>query len=181
MTLADYFPDILANLQTGALKALISSTPAFSFEEPLSHKDNLSGKIGIGKPVATEDFLKAFVSNKLNNLVQATNDDIAYELFIACIIQKKPKLFINNPLTILNAQDQSAKQMRVWQEGFKSSDQKEKIIESLREFIAPEKSMSRLADNILIVIDELFSNAMLNAPVDKKGVAFLNRCRATKK
>lgn len=171
MTLLDYFPEAFSSIDDSPLKSLVASVEAFSFDkEKLDESMNLSDKVGIGNQVQTSVFLDAFVQNKLSNLVQTSNDDLPYELFIASIIFKKPKLFLNNPLTILNSQGGGGDApMRVWQEDFNSTEHKEKVLNSIQNFIAPHKSMNRLADNILIVIDELFSNALFNAPVDDSG------------
>lgn len=170
MTLLDYFVDSFDALTNSALKELVAGVKAFSFDkEDLVDGMDLSDKVSVGDHVQTTAFLKAFVENKLSHIVQTSNDDILYELFIASIILKKPKLFLNNPLTILNSQESSSAAMRVWQENFNCTEHKERILESIHKFIGRHKSMNRLADNILIVIDELFSNALFNAPVDDDG------------
>ncbi len=170
MTLLDYFPETFEQLDESALKDLMGHVEAFSFDkEDLQQDTNLKGKVAVGDHIQTATFLQAFVENKLSNVVQTSNDDLPYELFIASIILKKPRLFLNNPLSILNSQDSSATAMRVWQENFNATEHKERILESIHKFIGRNKSMNRLADNILIVIDELFSNALFNAPVDEDG------------
>ena len=170
MTLLDYFPETFEKLDNSALTTLMAGIPAFSFDkETLTEQTDLSKHIAIGEHIQTPDFLKAFVENKLSFVVQTSNDDLPYELFIASIMMKKPKLFLNNPLTILNSQDSSSTAMRVWQENFNATEHKERVLESIHKFIGKNKSMNRLADNILIVIDELFSNALFNAPVDESG------------
>lgn len=170
MTLLDYFPEEFEKLNDSALKNLMSEVECFSFDkEDLDSKTNLAGMVAVGDHVQTIAFLEAFVSNKLSQIVQTSNDDLPYELFIASIILKKPRLFLNNPLTILNSQDSSATAMRVWQENFNCSEHKERVLESIHKFIGRHKSMNRLADNILIIIDELFSNALFNAPIDGDG------------
>ncbi len=170
MTLLDYFPESFEKLEDSALKDLMSSVEAFSYDkEDLDEDTDLSGKIAVGDHIQTSAFLKNFVENKLSNVVQTSNDDLPYELFIASIILKKPRLFLNNPLTILNSQDSSATAMRVWQENFNCTEHKERVMESIHKFIGRNKSMNRLSDNILIVIDELFSNALFNAPIDESG------------
>lgn len=170
MNLGDYFAESFKDLGDTAIAELIANIPAFNFDsEELEGDLNLSQKVGVGEAVGTDFFLQAFVENKLNNIVQTSNDDIFYELFIASIILKKPRLFLNNPLSILNSQDAAESAMRVWQENFNSSDHKEKVLVSLQRFIGRNKAMNRLADNIMIVIDELFSNALFSAPVDENG------------
>lgn len=170
MTLLDHFPESFASLEDSPLKDLMKKVEAFDFDqEPPSPEASLEGKVAVGQHIQTQDFLKSFVENRLSNVVQTANDDLPYELFIASIILKKPKLFLNNPLTILNSQDNSSNAMRVWQETFNCTAHKEKILEGIHKFIGRQKSMNRLSDNILIVIDELFSNALFNAPVDDGG------------
>lgn len=170
MTLLDYFPDTFDKLQKSPLFDLMADVNAFSFDkESLVEGLDLTGRIAIGDHIATPKFLQAMVENKLSNVVQTSNDDLPYELFIASIILQKPRLFLNNPLTLLNSQDASASAMRVWQENFNATEHKDKILESIHKFIGRNKSMNRLSDNILIVIDELFSNALFNAPVDEGG------------
>lgn len=170
MTLLDYFPETFSGLENSALTSLMKNVEVFSFEQDRVRKgDDLSDRVGVGESIPTEKFLKLFVENKLNTMVQTANDDLAYELFIASIILMKPRLFLNNPLTILNAQDQTASAMRVWQENFNATEHKARVLESLQQFIGRNKSMNRLSDNILIIVDELFSNALFNAPVDENG------------
>ena len=182
MTLLDYFPETFESLHDSALKDLMANVDAFSFDkEELGAETNLSRKVSIGDHIQTSAFLKAFVENKLSNIVQTSNDDLPYELFIASIIMKKPRLFLNNPLTILNSQDSSASAMRVWQENFNCTEHKERVLESIHKFIGRNKSMNRLSDNILIVIDELFSNALFNAPVDDNGYRIFKNLQRNEK
>jgi hypothetical protein len=136
MTLLDYFPETFEKLQDSALKNLMEGVEAFSFDkEDLQPDTSLAGKVAVGDHIQTSAFLKAFVENKLSNMVQTSNDDLPYELFIASIILKKPRLFLNNPLTILNSQDSSATAMRVWQENFNATEHKERVLESIHKFI----------------------------------------------
>jgi hypothetical protein len=182
MTLLDYFPETFEQLEDSALKLLMGNLEAFSFDkEELSPELDLSGRIALGEAVQTQTFLKAFVENKLSNVVQTSNDDLPYELFIASIILRKPKLFLNNPLTILNSQESTATAMRVWQEDFNCTEHKEKVLESIHKFIGKNKSMNRLSDNILIIIDELFSNALFNAPVDDQGYRIFRNMERSEK
>jgi hypothetical protein len=139
MTLLDYFPETFEQLEDSALKLLMGNLEAFSFDkEELSPELDLSGRIALGEAVQTQTFLKAFVENKLSNVVQTSNDDLPYELFIASIILRKPKLFLNNPLTILNSQESTATAMRVWQEDFNCTEHKEKVLESIHKFIGKQ-------------------------------------------
>ncbi len=166
----DYFPDAFEQLEDSPLKSLMAQVNAINLDkEEVNENTDLRGKIAVGDHIQTTDFLKIFVEQKLSNVVQTSNDDLPYELFIASIILKKPRLFLNNPLTILNSQDDTGSAMRVWQENFNSTEQKENVLESIHNFIGRNKSMNRLSDNILIIIDELFSNALFSAPVDDDG------------
>ena len=150
MTLLDYYSDTFASLKDSPLKDLIGSTKAFSFDkEEVAPGLDLKNHVGIGENVETLKFLEAFVNNNLSNMVQTSNDDINYELFIASIILKKPKLFLNNPLTILNSKESSATAMNVWQENFNSSEHKEKVLEGIRKFMSNNKSMERLSETWL--------------------------------
>jgi hypothetical protein len=170
MTLLDYFPDAFEDKEKSALAHLISQVQAHNFDqEEINKSTNLSNKVAIGSEVPTDQFLKAFVENALDNMVQISNDDIAYELFIASIIKKKPRLFLNNPLYILNSQEGTETAMRLWQEDFSGTEHKQKVLQSIHNFIGRHKKMNRLADNISIIIDELFSNAIFNAPIDAQG------------
>lgn len=170
MTLLEHFSDTFADQEDSALSHLLGQIQAFHFDsDELDESLNLRYRVGLGTEVQTTHFLKAYVENKLNHIVQVTNDDIRYELFIAGIIHRKPRLFLNNPLSILNSQDASDMAMRVWQENFNCTENKSKVLESIENFIGKNKAMNRLSDNIMIVIDELFSNALYNAPVDEDG------------
>lgn len=170
MTLLDYYADAFADLEGSPLKELIASTKAFSFDkEEVTPGLDLKNHVAIGEHIDTAQFLEAFLNNNLSNIVQTSNDDINYELFIASIILKKPRLFLNNPLTVLNSKESSATAMNVWQENFNSTEHKEKVLEGVKKFTSQNKSMERLSENILIIIDELFSNALFNAPVDDDG------------
>ncbi|MEM7645743.1 MAG: hypothetical protein AAF203_02435 [Pseudomonadota bacterium] len=182
MTLLDYFPEAFEGLNDSALTSLIGQVQAFSFDkEDRTESMDLSHRVAVGDHIQTSAFLEAFVENNLSNVVQTSNDDLPYELFIASIILKKPKLFLNNPLTILNSQDAAASAMRVWQENFNSTEHKERVLDSIHKFIGKNKAMNRLADNILIVIDELFSNALFNAPVDDDGYRIFKNMQRNEK
>ena len=182
MTLLDYFSETFDSLEDSALKDLMAHVDAFSFDkEDLNDETDLTAKVAVGDHISTSAFLEAFVKHKLSNVVQTSNDDLPYELFIASIILKKPRLFLNNPLTILNSQDSSASAMRVWQENFNCTEHKERVLESIHKFIGRNKSMNRLSDNILIIIDELFSNALFNAPVDENGYRIFKNMQRNEK
>ncbi|MCB0379230.1 MAG: hypothetical protein KDD33_12125 [Bdellovibrionales bacterium] len=170
MTLLDYYADSFKPIQNSPLYTLIGGIKAFNFDKGLPEEGaDLSDHVGIGDHVGTQTFLEAFVNNGLSNFVQTSNDDLMYELFIAAVILKKPLLFLNNPLTILNSQHGSANAMNVWQENFNCTEHKARVLDSIEKFIGNNKGMNRLSENILIIIDELFSNALFNAPVDDNG------------
>ena len=170
MTLIEHFPETFTKLKDSVLKHLISKIEAVDFDkDEIKEGKSLENKVLIGEHVPTADFLKLFVENGISNVVQTKNDDLAYEVFIAAVILLKPKLFLNNPLTILNSQESPDSKVHVWQEGFNSSEQKSGILEGIQGFIGKNKAMNRLSDNILIVIDELLTNALFSAPVDEQG------------
>ncbi len=170
MTLFDFYPSQLSIKKNSPLMTLLKEVPAYSFEsQELVDGQDLTGSVGIGRNLSTQSFMEAFKNNQLNNIVQIANDDLIYELFIASIILKKPKLFINNPVTILNSGDTTKKSMHVWQENFNATVHKPKVLDGINDFMAGNKSMSRLSENVMIIIDELFSNALYNAPADENG------------
>lgn len=165
----EQYPEAFDGLQDSPLKGLLSSVEVFNFDKEDYKDRDLNGHVGLGEAVETSSFLDVFAQHNLNNIVQSSNDDIVYELFIASIIQKKPRLFINNPVTILNSQSSSVQPMRLWQENFNATEHKERVLDSINEFLSENKSLARLSENVAIIVDELFSNALFNAPIDDNG------------
>ena len=124
MTLIEQYPQAFDGLGDSPLKGLLQSVKVFNFDKEDYTDRDLSDHIGLGDAIETSTFLDVFAKHKLSNLVQTSNDDIVYELFIASIILKKPRLFINNPVTILNSQESSVQPMRLWQENFNATEHK---------------------------------------------------------
>lgn len=171
MNLAQVYPQEFDQMSDSPLKVLLKNIGSFNFADQAPSTENLSGLVGLGTELSTEGFLRAFQHNGLNNICQTTNDDIIYELFIAGIILKKPRLFLNNPLTILGANESSLTPLRVLTENFNSTEHKTKVLDKISKFLEHSRSLNRLKDNISIVVDELFSNVLFSAPVDKSGKA----------
>jgi len=169
MNLAHAYPNEFNQMEDSPLKLLLKNIESYNFADQEPSTENLDGIIGLGTKMPLEEFLKAFRVNNLNNLCQVTNDDLIYELFIAGIILRKPKLFLNNPLTILSANESSTTPLHLFNENFNSSEHKEKIMDGVSAFLEKSRPLQRLKENVNIVVDELFSNALFNAPIDENG------------
>jgi|GEM_PF-2902956 len=181
MNLIDSFTETFDALEDSPLKLLLKTVDIHNFDDQLPSTEGLEQTVGVGTKVETGVFMKAFVENDLNSFVQTSNDDLMYELFIAGIIRKKPKLFLNNPVTLLNSQESSVAPMRMWAENFNSTEHKSKILDGAAEFLSESKSLNRLKENVAIIMDELFSNALFNGPVDDSGYPiFKNMARNEK-
>lgn len=181
MNLLDSFSQTFEALEESPLKHLLKSVNIYDFDQQKPSTEDLAGMVGVGNSIDTATFMKAFVDNSLNYVVQTNNDDLLYELFIAGIILKKPKLFLNNPVTILNSQENSLTPMRMWAENFNCTDHKGKILDGVDKFLSESKPLNRLKENVAIIIDELFSNALFNGPADDNGYPiFKNMARNEK-
>lgn len=171
MTLFEKFQTELSHLSsTNPLVELFHSTEIYDFDNPTDDVLDLSGFVGVGTDTPTLEFLNVFKNSNLSHMIQIKNTDIIYEIFIASMILKRPRLFLKNPYTILAAAEKNKNaKTRILTENFSTTERKSEIMTKISDFMGHNKNLERYKESILIIADELIANAMFNAPVTEKG------------
>lgn len=171
MTLFEKFELELAHLaDNNPILDLFRATDIYDFDFKEDRLGDLLGCVGVGSDVSTLEFLEVFKTRNLSSIIQNKNSDIIYEIFIAALIIKRPRLFLKNPYTILAATERDTKvKARILNETFSSTDRKIEILDKINTFMNHNKNLERYKESITIIADELIANALFNAPVTERG------------
>lgn len=111
--------------------------------------------------------LKTIRDKKACHLVHSNRDDFKKELEISIgSIENTQKFLTNFPHKILS--DRGAKTLLEKQ--FQSMDEKEKTIAAFKEVLSKVSECGGHEELVLNVVDELFTNALYNAPTDESGL-----------
>jgi hypothetical protein len=140
---------------------------------------NHQWSIGIAsQQLGPADVISVAVDHGVQQIVQTANREFAKEIKVSIVMLQNPGCFLECPLsTVLDPDNVSPgreEELTIFKITFSSSREKVSIIEKVREHISPF-ARSLLADDICITVDELFTNAIYNAPVEGEGREAIDR------
>lgn len=104
-----------------------------------------------------------------SQIVQKNRADFSRELLISAILIQRPQTFFEDAMGILLATtktDGSSSEGRDYSVMFKSSTEKNSIIDGFSQFLRSENQLMALKDLAIQVSEELLMNAQFSAPVD---------------
>ncbi|MGE0526486.1 MAG: hypothetical protein AB7G93_14310 [Bdellovibrionales bacterium] len=130
--------------------------------------------IGVGTALPPEEILRLALDHGFMNLCQKDGYDFDHEVRTSENLIQSPTNFFRFPVSSVLAPDNvcqvSERALIVVEELFNSSTQKREALDTLINFMEVKGFSQTLSDDITAVADELFTNAVYNAPfVDSNG------------
>ena len=110
-------------------------------------------------------------SRNNNHFIQSHREDFFFELFASSLLLKNPNLFLKNKLLFFFSKNNNPFTNGVVEEKvyhFTNSAEKHRLIDQIELYISNIKALKPFAQNILTIADELITNALFNAPIDKE-------------
>lgn len=112
--------------------------------------------------------LELALSPGVSHVCQNENPFQTTDMLTAELMQKDPKTFMKSPVTsILNplgANTADENSSVTWKRDFSKAKEKKSALQDLKNEMAKRKVNNSTATDILLIADELFTNAVFNAP-----------------
>lgn len=115
-----------------------------------------------------EEVLELALSNNVHHVCHSNRFDFKSEMEASRLFLSHPDLFFKFPISFVLAPNEAGAQkeseLRMFQIDFTSSVEKTEILKSVEASLRGENCRQSLADDIIQVTDEVFTNAIYNAP-----------------
>ncbi len=112
--------------------------------------------------------LEFALSPGVNHVCQSENPFSGTDTLTAELMQKDPRAFLNSPvtsiLTPLDVNKVSEDASLTWKRNFSKAKEKKLALQDLKTEMLKHKVNNSTATDILLIADELFTNAVFNAP-----------------
>ena len=139
--------------------------------------------IGIASDADPTQLLDLALNSGLKHVCQFSNLHLERELNTSASMLVSPEGFITHPLsTILSptlATDKNEQGLRQFEMKFSKAAEKQELLAKLDEFLRQHIRADSLIDELKSVVDELFTNAVYNAPFTDHSTGDLNEMDRT--
>jgi hypothetical protein len=134
-----------------------------------------SDAVGIANSLSPADVLAVTMDSPLRHLCQSENPSFDIEMKMAALTISQPENFFKFPLaTVLdpqNANEAREDELAEFRVSFTALSEKPLVLEALQTYLRAHIRAQSTLSEVLIIADELFTNAILAAPfIDEYGV-----------
>lgn len=140
-------------------------------DEKMSIAHSGGAIIGIASDADPTLLLDLALNQGLNHICQFSNLHIERELNTSASMLVKPEGFLTHPLcTILQptlANDKNEKNLKQFEVRFSKASEKKQMLDELEKYLRTIIKAESLIDELKSVADELFTNAVFNAPFSR--------------
>jgi hypothetical protein len=124
--------------------------------------------IGLTDKAEPQEVLDLSVQENLNQVIQVSSIELSKEISSSLLIQNSGELFLQCPLaTILdpsNVNPEAEKKFQQFEFIFSRIDQKREMLDKLNAYLQTCKGIRSAISDLCLAADELFTNAIFNAP-----------------
>ncbi len=115
--------------------------------------------IGLCDNLSPENVISLCINTNIQHVVQTSNPDFENDIHVAASVITKNKMFFENPFSTLlgNVEPQ-------FRYTLKASKQKETVMIAVRKHLESLPRSNTIKDSLMFIADELFTNALFNAP-----------------
>lgn len=172
-TVSDLYHNLLPKGADSRLKALLQKIYVLRIPDELD-QINLADKsktIVVVKNASIYAMLQIF-NRGFSHCLQEDRADFAKELFTSCLMIIRPQALVSHEIPFffekaVRTPGTTRNQDFLFIEGSSSQD-KEKIIATIREFLNGYSRLKPIEDLCIQITDELYTNAIYNAPIDRE-------------
>lgn len=129
---------------------------------------NAEVSVGVVDKAAPEAILGLILDLGIKSIVQTTAPFVPEELKTAQVIVADNRKFLDFPMATIMMPDivneDMEKKMCELRIPFSSSSQKGEILEKVHAYVSTQSKLNSLIDDVLLAVDELFTNSIYNAP-----------------
>ncbi len=128
-----------------------------------------------------QDFCKVIpfiFENKIKHLVQSSRCDFVKEIALAVQMILEPQNFMSESLSKISGLKTAVPQLKY---DFTSMSEKAEVLGKFTKYLSQVPNADIAKDAILNIADELFTNALYNAPTDKTGKHIFQKIERTDK
>lgn len=135
---------------------------------------NLKSKsIGILHDSSMGYLIELVADNGLQHVVQMTNSQLEDELNTSALMISDSCLFFKKPVSSvldpINAETKEDRDFIIWEKEFTYKETKTRDLDELEEFLRNIVKQNSTVQSLRLIADELYTNAIYNAPLSKIG------------
>ena len=144
------------------------SKDVIKLPEELKADQSYSSKIGVGDQIDPRDVVSIAADFGIRQIVQNSVAVPGAELQTSQLMLERPSEFIANPLSSIlqphNVNQEEELKLRRFFFEFRSAREKYAVIDEIRAYVASLTTSEDLLTDVALAADELFTNAIYNAP-----------------
>lgn len=142
-------------------------------ESQKSFKNVLGIQLASDVQVSESAILSHILDSQLTHVCHEQNVNFEEELLTSALMLTNPNVFFEKPLTSIFSPDKVEQlddsHFEIWSTSFHKISEKVDVISEIRRLIEERLGFQAIASDIGLIADELFTNAIFNAPyVDQK-------------
>lgn len=158
---------IAANQLDKRLLNLLQNVEVVDFQDCLTGNKDLKHTIVVGEETELPVIFRLVEENGLSYLVQKKHEYFLYNLIMSAMICKFPDVFLKSPITVITRNANNSE--RTISIPFTSTKDKDRIMFETEQFVNQNSRNTSIRQNLKVIINEMFSNAMYSAPTDESG------------
>ncbi len=111
------------------------------------------------------------LESRIHHIYAQTSPYCQFDMHLANIMQYQPVEFMSRPEIIFSKTSSDLAKLHTYERTFHKASQKPKVMEELNCELKKFVSSSSLTSEIILIADELYTNAIFNAPFSVQGVS----------
>lgn len=126
-------------------------------------------KIAIREKISSEEVISEAINQKATHICQTSHPYFVEDLNVAALMLGRPDIFNQNPIgaildTVTASESTFAVKNKIFEFDFDSAKQKIEVLGGIEEVLSKKSTSSSIVSDVVIIADELFTNAVYNAP-----------------
>ncbi|MCM2282135.1 MAG: hypothetical protein NDI61_09845 [Bdellovibrionaceae bacterium] len=140
---------------------------------PIEQLSNYSGPVEkcivVADKLEPKDEVQLLTQGKFRHVVQLTNPKFEQTVNFAAHAIANPVEFMTDIVSNIFANRPAAGELKIQKFPFRHSKEKTNILANIRQYIEGVEKSRHVVDPIITMADEMFTNAIFNAPTDAQG------------
>lgn len=145
--------------------------------EPIPENIPKSHCIGVCDGLDRKQVINLIATTGIPHIVQVSSVEFESELMTSAMMIEKPLTFLDDPIsnTLLASFQRNPAEFpdapnHRFKYSFNSSIEKKAALDSLRTYVSKVPKSKTIINNAVLMADELYTNAVFNAPIKKEGM-----------
>lgn len=173
MLLLDKYRSEIKNIEGEQLLSLFEGIHVVHYDELFTSNVDPKNTILIGEQLPLKEAFHSMQQFGLRHVVQTNRKDFFFDIITSCLLLKRPKHFQDSPIPFFvnNFEGDPNHHLSVRSEKFKffSTHEKAGLLSKVESFLTQSSKTENFKRTILLIADEMITNALFNAPIDIRG------------